>query len=108
MVFGCPGGVFEEFPAHFGLEIRDFHSPALPRTITEVPQERLLAGTDWTTRVGPPFQSYGTMFNVAEADNPFPPKWPRSLIFLRQAGASEDTIEHIAGRNAAALYRLSL
>ncbi len=102
------GGVFEEFPAHFWLEIRDFHSPALPRTIAEVPRERLLAGTDWTTRVGPPFQSYGTMFNVAESDNPFPPKVASFIDFLRQAGASEETIEHIAWRNAAALYRLSL
>lgn len=101
-------GVFDEYPHNFWVEIRDFHCKALPRAVREVPRDRLLSGTDWTTRVGPPFQSYGTMFGVAEADNPFPPQVASFVGFLQAAGADEDTIACIAHRNAAQLYRLNL
>jgi len=101
-------GFFDEYPDNFWVEIRDFHCPALPRAVAEVPSNRLLAGTDWTTRIGPPFQTYGTMFNVSEADNPFPPKVASFVGFLRAAGASDEGIERLAWRNAAELYGLNL
>ncbi len=101
-------GRFDEYPDNFWIEIRDFHCPALPRAIAEVPSTRLLSGTDWTTRVGPPFQTYGTMFNVAEEDNPFPPKVESFIGFLKAAGASDEAIAQIGWRNAAELYRLNL
>jgi predicted TIM-barrel fold metal-dependent hydrolase len=101
-------GVFDEYPDNFWIEIRDFHCKALPRAVAEVPSNRLLSGTDWTTRIGPPFQTYGTMFNVAEEDNPFPPKVASIVEFLQAAGASDETVEQIAWRNAAELYRLNL
>ena len=99
---GCFGG----YPDNFWIEIRDFHCKALPRTVAEVPASRLLAGTDWTTRIGPPFQNYGTMFDVAEDRNPFPPKVESFVQFLRDAGASEEDIDLIGSKNARELLRL--
>ncbi len=97
---------FPEYPDNFWIEIRDFHAPSLKRTVAEVPSNRLLAGTDWTTRVGPPFQSYGTMFNVAEADNPFPPGAESMAKFMREAGASDEGVAQVAYENALELFRL--
>jgi len=97
-------GTYGEWPDNFWIEVRDFQCKALPRTIAEVPTDRILAGTDWTTRVGPPFQSYGTMFDVAEGTNPFPPEVASFVGFLREAGASEEDIERIAHRNAEELF----
>lgn len=101
-------GVFPSFPENFWVEIRDFHCPALARAVAEVPAERLLAGTDWTTRVGPPFQAYGTVFDTKEAENPFPPKVESMVQFLRQAGASENDIRSVASGSAARLLKLNL
>ncbi|MEN6641929.1 MAG: amidohydrolase family protein [Armatimonadia bacterium] len=100
-------GVCGSWPDNFWVEIRDFQCPALPRTVAEVPTNRLLSGTDWTTRIGPPFQSYGTMFDVAEADNPFPPGVPAFVNFLKQAGATEGDIDLVAAGNARQLYGIS-
>lgn len=99
-------GLFDAWPENFWIEVRDFQAPALPRTVREVPAERILAGTDWTTRIGPPFQSYGTMFEVGEAANPFPPAVASLVGFLRAAGASEAAIERIGAGNACELLRL--
>lgn len=98
-------GFFDSYPDNFWVEIRDFHCKALPRAMAEVPSNRLLSGTDWTTRIGPPFQTYGTMFNVSEEDNPFPPKVESFVSFLKQSGATDEAIEQIAYRNALELYR---
>ena len=100
-------GSFETYPDNFWIEIRDFHCPALPRAIRDVPASHLLSGTDWTTRKGPPFQTYGTMFDVPESENPFPPGVNSFVGFLRDAGASETDIERIGSGNARELYRLS-
>lgn len=97
---------FAEYPANFWVEIRDFQCPALKRTLAEVPAERLLSGTDWTTRVGPPFQSYGTMFDVPEDANPFEPGIEAFVGFLEAAGASAEQIELIGAGNAKRLYRV--
>ncbi len=99
-------GVFGEWPRNFWIEVRDFQCDALARTVAEVPTDRILSGTDWTTRVGPPFQAYGTMFGVDEEDNPFPPEVGSFVDFLREAGASDEQIEQIAWRNATELYEL--
>ncbi|MCD6362316.1 MAG: amidohydrolase family protein [Armatimonadetes bacterium] len=97
-------GTFGGWPDNFWIEVRDFQAAALPRVIAEVPVTRILAGTDWTTRIGPPFQSYGTMFDVTEDANPFPPEVASFVRFLREAGASDEDIERIAHRNAEQLY----
>jgi predicted TIM-barrel fold metal-dependent hydrolase len=99
-------GVFPSFPNNFWIEIRDFQCPALKRTIAEVPSDKIIAGTDWTTRVGPPFQSYGTMFGMEESENPFPAEVASFVNFLRQAGASEEDISRIALENARNLLKL--
>lgn len=93
-------GTYGQWPDNFWIEIRDFHCKALPRTLAEVPSNRILSGTDWTTRIGPPFQDYGTMFDIAQEDNPYPPQVAALVGFLRQAGASEEAVERIAHRNA--------
>jgi len=97
-------GVFPSWPDNFWIEIRDFQCAALPRTVAEVPAGRIIAGTDWTTRIGPPFQTYGTMFDVAETENPFPPKVASFVKFLRDAGASEEDVARIGFDNAAELF----
>ncbi len=100
------GGLFPTYPDNFWIEIRDFQCPALKRTLAQVPTNRLLAGTDWTTRIGPPFQSYGTMFGVTEAENPFPPGAGAMEGYLRQAGATDEDVARVAYKNARELYRL--
>jgi hypothetical protein len=97
---------FSEYPENFWVEVRDFQCHALKRTLAEVPTERLLSGTDWTTRVGPPFQSYGTMFDVPEDENPFDPGIEAFVGFLKAVGASEADVEMIGAGNAKSLYRL--
>lgn len=99
-------GVFPKYPDNFWVEIRDFQCAALPRTLREVPVTRLLSGTDWTTRIGPPFQNYGTMFGVKEGGNPFPPKVESFVGFLRKAGATESDIARVGYENARELYKL--
>ena len=97
-------GLFSEYPDNFYVEIRDFHAPALQRTLAEVPSTHLLAGTDWTTRVGPPFQPYGTVFDTPASENPFPPSVASFVQFLRDAGADEQTVVNVGSENARALF----
>lgn len=100
-------GIFGTWPRNFWIEVRDFQAPALARTIAEVPADRILAGTDWTTRIGPPFQDYGTMFGVEQAANPFPPRVASFVEFLRAAGATEEGIRRIGWDNPAELLGLT-
>ena len=99
-------GCFPKYPDNFWFEIRDFQCTALKRTIAEVPANRILSGTDWTTRIGPPFQSYGTMFDVKEGQNPFPAKVASFVGFLQKAGASAETIARIGFENAKELFKI--
>lgn len=101
-------GQFPKYPDNFWFEIRDFQCAALPRALREVPITHLLSGTDWTTRIGPPFQNYGTMFDVKEGANPFPAKVESFIGFLRKAGASETDIDRIGHENARELLQLHL
>lgn len=99
-------GTFATWPRNFWIEVRDFQCRALSRTVREVPATRILSGTDWVTRIGPPFQDYGTMFDVRQGQNPFPPCVGSFVGFLRQAGASEAAIDRIGSGNARELYRI--
>lgn len=99
-------GVFPKYPENFWVEIRDFQTPTLKRTIDEIPITHLLSGTDWTTRIGPPFQPYGTMFELREKDNPFLPNVDSFVGFLHKAGATEGDISRIGYENACELYKL--
>jgi len=92
------------WPDHFWLEIRDFNSPGVRSALARVPVSRIIAGTDWTTRIGPPFLPYGTIFGVTEAEgNPYPPTVSNMVSFLREAGASGESIDRIGYENAAGL-----
>ena len=92
------------FPGNFWVEIRDFDSPGVPDALARVPADRLLAGTDWVTRVGPPFLPYGCIFGVERPeDNPYPPGVESMVQFLRAAGADDGSIDRIGCQNARAL-----
>ncbi|MFC1806120.1 amidohydrolase family protein [Planctomycetota bacterium] len=92
------------WPDTFWMEIRDFDSPGVASALARVPTTRLIAGTDWTTRVGPPFLPYGTIFGVSRAEeNPYPPSVAAMVGFLKRAGASDEDADGIAFRNAAEL-----
>ena len=99
-------GLFSQFPDNFWVEICNFQCPAVSRALREVPVTHLLSGTDWTTRKGPPFQSYGTLFGYREKENPFIPKVDSLVGFLEKAGANASDIDKIGYLNALELYRI--
>ncbi len=100
-------GRFGGLPANFWLEIRDFDSPGVRSVLARVPANRLLAGTDWVTRVGPPFLPYGVIFGVTGTEaNPYPPGVEAMVALLREHGASEEAIDLIASGNARELLRV--
>ena len=97
------------FPRNFWAEIRDFNSPGVPVALERIPRDRLLAGTDWVTREGPPFLPYGVVFGTKRSeDNPHSPGVEPMVAFLTDAGADEDDIEGIAYRNAAGLLNIEV
>ena len=122
IVAHCLGGVMSDYYidtlldrrardlGNLWIEIRDFNNvDALKRALDDLGPDRLVAGTDWTTRIGPPFLPYGMIFGIDDAkDNPFPASVASLIGFLRAAGATDTDIERIAWRNIAALYSLSL
>lgn len=94
-------------PDNFWVEIRDFDSPGVRTVLQRVRPDRLIAGTDWTTRVGPPFMPYGTIFGVKDpADNPYVPRVGTMVDFLKGYGADEETIHLIGYENARQLLKL--
>jgi predicted TIM-barrel fold metal-dependent hydrolase len=97
-------GRYGRWPERFWMEIRDFDSPGVRSALARVPCNRIVAGTDWTTRIGPPFLPYGTIFGVKSAEeNPYPPCVASMIGFLKEAGATEEAIAAIGSGNASAL-----
>ena len=95
------------WPELFWLEIRDVDSPGVRSVLARVPSDRLVCGTDWTTRVGPPFLPYGTIFGTGTSEeNPYEPSVGEMARLLGAAGASEDIVREIGFGNAAALLRI--
>lgn len=95
------------FPDNMWAEIRDFSSPGVRSALERIPHDRLLAGTDWVTRVGPPFPPYGVLFPATSAaDNPYAPSVATMVELLRAAGAEEESVRMIASENAEALMRV--
>ena len=100
---------YGSFPANFWAEIRDFNSPGVRVALERIPGDRLVAGTDWVTREGPPFLPYGVVFGTKRSeDNPHSPGVEQMVSFLTSAGAGEDDIEGIAWRNAARLLQIKI
>jgi hypothetical protein len=95
------------WPANFWAEIMHFHSPGVPVALARIPNDRLIAGTDWVSRPGPPFLPYGIVFGVQSPEqNPYPPSVASYAGFLIAAGASPETVQGIAVDNAARLLKL--
>ncbi len=98
---------FGRFPDNFWAEIRDFNSPGVRSALERIPVSRLIAGTDWVTRVGPPFLPYGMIFGHGAAQqNPYPPTVSNMAEFLKDAGATHRDIADIAYNNLARLLKL--
>ena len=98
---------FGQFPDNFWAEIRDFNSPGVRTALERIPTDHLIAGTDWVTRVGPPFLPYGMIFgHNCAAENPYPPSVAKMADLLRDAGATDQEIEDIAFNNLARLLKL--
>ena len=98
---------YGRWPENFWAEIRDFSSPGVRSVLARIPPTRLIAGTDWVSRVGPPFLPYGVLFPLkSAAENPYPPCVASMTLFLKNAGATEDAISQIGFENAAKLLRL--
>ena len=98
---------YGRWPENFWAEIRDFSSPGVRSVLARVPHTRIIAGTDWVSRVGPPFLPYGVLFPVkTAAENPYPPCVSAMTSFLKKAGTGEEAISQIAYENAARLLRL--
>jgi predicted TIM-barrel fold metal-dependent hydrolase len=95
------------WPANFWAEIIHFHSPGVPVALARIPHDRLMAGTDYVGRPGPPFLPYGTVYGVqSPAENPYPPKVASYAGFLTAAGASPEAVRAIGSENAARLLRI--
>jgi predicted TIM-barrel fold metal-dependent hydrolase len=93
------------WPRNFWAEIKDFNSPGVRVGLERIPHDRILAGTDWVTRPGPPFLPYGIIFPVQRPeDNPYPPTVESLIGFLTAAGADAETVEAIAHGNAERLF----
>ena len=98
---------YGSWPDTFWAEIRDFNSPGVRSILGRVPATRIMAGTDWCSRIGPPFQPYGMIFGVESPEqNPFPCSVAAMKGFLTQAGASDDVVRRIGFENARELYRV--
>jgi len=95
---------FGRWPDNFWAEIRDVNSPGVRSALQRIPRQRLQIGTDWVTRVGPPFLPYGMIFGSTDpAANPYPPGVVAMADCLRQAGAGPEDVERIAFATAAGL-----
>ena len=98
-----------EWPQRFWAEIIDFHSPGVREALERIPHDRLMAGTDWCTRVGPPFLPYGVDHLVWSGGTcPYEPSVARLVEFLRGWGATGEDIRRIACANAAQLLGIEV
>ncbi len=91
------------------FEIRDFNSREYLRAACErLGPDRLIAGTDWSTHIGPPFLPYGIIFGLGSVDeNPYPCTVGSLVGFLRESGVAEEDIEKIASGNIIRIHRLT-
>lgn len=100
---------FGGWPRNLWAEIRDFGSPGLEPALKRIPLDRLISGTDWTTRATPP-RPFATLFDCMLNGVPEPYDVPPStrlfIHFLQQAGLTPTQVRAIAYDNAAALLRL--
>jgi predicted TIM-barrel fold metal-dependent hydrolase len=97
------------WPANFWAEIKDINSPGVVTALQRIPHDKMMMGTDWVTRPGPPFLPYGMIYsNQSVEENPFTPNIPTMIDLLVAAGASEETVRAIGLENAARLLKLDV
>jgi hypothetical protein len=95
------------WPRNFWGEIIHFHSPGVPVALDRIPHDRLIVGTDWVGRPGPPFLPYGIVYGFQDPEaNPFPPSAQSLAGLLAAAGASPETVEAIGFDNSARLLKI--
>ena len=95
---------FGRFPDNFWAEIRDFNSPGVAEALRRIPREKIVAGTDWVTRVGPPFLPYGVIFGVELSEgDAYQPGIGSMVGCLKGAGADDGVVDRIGFGNAAKL-----
>jgi hypothetical protein len=95
------------WPRNFWGEIIHFHSPGVPVALDRIPHDRLIVGTDWVGRPGPPFLPYGIVYGFQDPEaNPFPPSAQSLAGLLAAAGASPETVEAIGFDNSARLLKV--
>jgi len=90
------------------FEIRDFNTREYLRAAYErLGPDRLISGTDWSTKVGPPFLPFGIIFGLDSVDeNPYPCTVASLVGFLRESGVTEEDIDKIASGNIIRIHRL--
>lgn len=90
------------------LEIRDFNNREWVReAVQRLGSERLIAGTDWIARGGPPFAPYGILFPHEDTDEmPYPCSVASLEGFLRESGCDDEDVANIAARNSIGLFGL--
>jgi predicted TIM-barrel fold metal-dependent hydrolase len=87
-------------PDRTWFEFRDFHNiPANRLALERLRPDRMIPGTDWVTRVGPPYLPYGTVFNYTADTNPYPPSAEALMGFLREAGATDEQVRRLGSDN---------
>lgn len=92
-------------PERTWFEFRDFNDVAGNRLVLEsLRDDRLLVGTDWTTRVGPPYLPYGVVFGTALEAMPYTPSVEALQGFLREGGATAEQIGRIGSANPRACF----
>ena len=96
---------YGRWPENFWMEIADFRSPGVKLALKRVPVSRLISGTDWNTRVGPPFLPYGVVFGATER-HAGDYGAAALMKWLRSAGADDDAVRCIGFQNAAELLKI--
>lgn len=98
---------YGKWPDNFWMEVHGFNSPGLKSALDFVPVERILSGTDWVPKFGPPYPAYGTIFEhgIAPEEHKVIPI-NKIVDILADHGLTKDDIENIAHKNAEKLYKL--
>jgi hypothetical protein len=96
------------WPDNFWAEIAQFNSPGVRSALARIPADRLLSGTDWTTRVGPPFLPFGAN---ASASKPAPQAVAVKVDYSRVGATREESrldYDRLPRRTVAARYGMGL
>ena len=97
---------YGKWPDNIWIEIMHFHAEGVKNALSYIPENRVMAGTDWVARGMPPYPDYGSAFGPAEKETPYKPEVSSLVEFLSSHGATDEAIRLIAYQNAFDLYNL--